>query len=89
MRPTQWRRSTHVVIGVAVVLLVAAAVVAAARARRGWAVHQRRRRRSRRTRAGDRRARDHARLPTPRDKPTPDGLAATLAPLSPTRTSAR
>ncbi|MGZ6779109.1 MAG: D-alanyl-D-alanine carboxypeptidase, partial [Mycobacterium sp.] len=30
MRPTQWRRSTHVVIGVAVVLLVAAVVVAAA-----------------------------------------------------------
>ncbi len=30
MRPTTWRRSTHVVIGVAVVLVVAAVVVAAA-----------------------------------------------------------
>ncbi len=30
MRPTQWRRTTHVVIGVAVVLLVAAVVVVAA-----------------------------------------------------------
>jgi serine-type D-Ala-D-Ala carboxypeptidase/endopeptidase (penicillin-binding protein 4) len=30
MRPTQWRRSTHVVIGVAVLLLVAAVVAAAA-----------------------------------------------------------
>ncbi|MGH3677816.1 MAG: D-alanyl-D-alanine carboxypeptidase/D-alanyl-D-alanine endopeptidase [Mycobacterium sp.] len=30
MRPTQWRRSTHVVIGVAVLLLVAALVAAAA-----------------------------------------------------------
>ncbi len=30
MRPTQWRRSTHVVIGVAVVLLVTAVVVVAA-----------------------------------------------------------
>jgi D-alanyl-D-alanine carboxypeptidase/D-alanyl-D-alanine-endopeptidase (penicillin-binding protein 4) len=35
MRPTQWRRSTHVVIGVAVVLLVAAVVVAAALLRGG------------------------------------------------------
>ena len=30
MRPTQWRRSTHAVIGVAVLLLVAAVVAAAA-----------------------------------------------------------
>ena len=30
MRPTQWRRSTHVVVGVAVLLLVAAVVAAAA-----------------------------------------------------------
>src|SRR5689334_11071727 len=30
MRPTQWRRSTHVVIGVAVLLLVAAVVAVAA-----------------------------------------------------------
>src|SRR6201991_599981 len=30
MRPTQWRRSTHVVIGVAVLLVVAAVVAAAA-----------------------------------------------------------
>ena len=30
MRPTTWRRSTHIVIGVAVVLVVAAVVVAAA-----------------------------------------------------------
>ena len=27
MRPTQWRRSTHVVVGVAVLLLVAAVIV--------------------------------------------------------------
>ncbi len=76
MRPTQWRRSTHLVIGVAVVLVVAAVVVAAALLRGGQPSV----------------ASAIAPAPAPAtadpgikpvsdsaDKPTPDKLAATLA----------
>jgi serine-type D-Ala-D-Ala carboxypeptidase/endopeptidase (penicillin-binding protein 4) len=79
MRPTQWRRSTHVVVGVAVLLLVAAVVAAAAVLRNG-----------------DSTSDAQAVKPAPAaataapgivpvadsaTKPTPDRLAATLAPL--------
>ncbi len=79
MRPTRWRRSTHVVIGLAVLLLVAAVVAAAAVFGTGNS-----------TRDAD------AVKPAPpaaiaqpgivpvadsAAKPTPDRLAATLAPL--------
>ena len=76
MRPTQWRRSTHAVIGVAVLLLVAAVVAAAAVLTNG---------RPRDTNAipaapalamanpGIKPVADSA------QKPTPDKLAATLA----------
>ena len=76
MRPTQWRRSTHVVIGVAVVLLVAAVVLAAALLQGGQ--------------SSDAVALPAAPAPATADpgikpvsdsadKPTPDKLAATLA----------
>ncbi|WP_102141706.1 D-alanyl-D-alanine carboxypeptidase/D-alanyl-D-alanine endopeptidase [Mycobacterium hubeiense] len=77
MRPTRWRRSTHVLIGVAVLLLVAALVAVAAVITTGHSTS------------------DAAVKPVPppataepgivpvadsADKPTPEGLAATLAP---------
>jgi serine-type D-Ala-D-Ala carboxypeptidase/endopeptidase (penicillin-binding protein 4) len=79
MRPTQWRRSTHVVIGVAVLLVVAAVVAAAAVLS-----------------TSDSTTDAQAVTPAPAaatakpgvvpvadsaTKPTPDRLAATLAPL--------
>ncbi|MDT5245819.1 MAG: hypothetical protein QOD36_3195, partial [Mycobacterium sp.] len=79
MRPTRWRRSTHVVIGVAVLLLVAAVVGVAAVLT-----------------SGNSTSGAEPIKPTPpaataqpgivpvsdsADKPTPDRLAATLAPL--------
>src|SRR6267142_1259642 len=79
MRPTRWRRSTHVVVGVAVLLLVAAVVGAAAVLTRGNSTSD-----------------AEPIKPTPpaatakpgivpgadsADKPTPDRLTATLAPL--------
>ena len=79
MRPTRWRRSTHVVIGVAVLLLVAAVVGAAAVLTTGNSTSD-----------------AEAIKPAPpaataepgivpvadsATKPTPDRLAATLAPL--------
>ncbi len=75
MRPTTWRRSTHIVIGVAVVLVVAAVVVAAALLRGN---------------SSDVDAIPAAPAPAAADpgikpvsdsadKPTPDKLAATLA----------
>jgi D-alanyl-D-alanine carboxypeptidase/D-alanyl-D-alanine-endopeptidase (penicillin-binding protein 4) len=79
MRPTRWRQSTHVVIGVAVLLLVAAAVGVAAVLTTGNSTSD-----------------AEPIKPTPpsasakpgivpvadsADKPTPDRLAATLAPL--------
>ena len=75
MRPTQWRRSTHVVIGVAVLLLVAAVVAVAAVLTTGGS-HQRRRRPSSRRRP--RRPPSPAIVPVADSatKPTPDRLAA-------------
>ena len=79
MRPTRWRRSTHVVIGVAVLLLVAAVVGVAAVLTTGNSTSD-----------------AEPIKPTPpaatakpgivpvadsADKPTPDRLTATLAPL--------
>jgi serine-type D-Ala-D-Ala carboxypeptidase/endopeptidase (penicillin-binding protein 4) len=80
MRPTRWRRSTHVVIGVAVLLLVAAIVGMAAVLTTGHSTSD-----------------AQAVTPAPpaatakpgivpvadsAEKPTPDRLAATLAPLA-------
>jgi serine-type D-Ala-D-Ala carboxypeptidase/endopeptidase (penicillin-binding protein 4) len=79
MRPTQWRRSTHVVIGVAVLLLVAAVVALAAVLAKGKSTSD---------------AKPVKPLPAAATakpgivpladsatKPTPDRLAATLAPF--------
>jgi serine-type D-Ala-D-Ala carboxypeptidase/endopeptidase (penicillin-binding protein 4) len=79
MRPTQWRRSTHVVIGVAVLLLVAAVVAAAAVLSTSNTTSD----------AEPIRPAPPAATAAPgivavaasADKPTPDRLAATLAPL--------
>jgi serine-type D-Ala-D-Ala carboxypeptidase/endopeptidase (penicillin-binding protein 4) len=79
MRPTRWRRSTHVVVGVAVLLLVAAVVGMAAVLTTGNSTSDA----------------EPIKPPPPAatakpgivpvadsaDKPTPDRLAATLAPL--------
>ena len=78
MRPTRWRRSTDVVVGVAVLLLVAARVGG----RRGD-----RRRALQRARPSTRSARgDRAAGIVPvadsAPKPTPDRLAGTLAPVA-------
>ena len=77
MRPTKWRRSTHVVIGVAVVLLVAAVVVAAALLTGGHV--ERRRRDPAGPRSCHRRPGDQAGVGLGATSPTPDKLAATLA----------
>lgn len=79
MRPTQWRRSTHVVIGVAVLLLVAAVVAAAAVLGTGDSTSG----------AEPIRPAPPAATAAPgivpvadsATKPTPDQLAATLAPF--------
>jgi D-alanyl-D-alanine carboxypeptidase/D-alanyl-D-alanine-endopeptidase (penicillin-binding protein 4) len=79
MRPTQWRRSTHVVIGVAVLLLVAAVVAAAAVLGTGNTTSD----------AEPIRPAPPAATAAPgivpvaatATKPTPDRLAATLAPF--------
>jgi serine-type D-Ala-D-Ala carboxypeptidase/endopeptidase (penicillin-binding protein 4) len=79
MRPTQWRRSTHVVIGVVVVFLVAAVVAAAAVLGTGDSTSN----------AEPIRPAPPAATAAPgivpvaatATKPTPDRLAATLAPF--------
>src|ERR1700694_1334352 len=79
MRPTQWRRSTHVVIGVGVLLVVAAVVAAAAVLTKGNSTSD----------AKAAKPAPPAPTATPAivpvadsaTKPTPDRLAATLAPL--------
>jgi D-alanyl-D-alanine carboxypeptidase/D-alanyl-D-alanine-endopeptidase (penicillin-binding protein 4) len=79
MRPTRWRRSTHVVIGVAVLLLVAAIVGVAAVLTTGNSTSD----------AAAVQPAPPAATAKPgivpvadsADKPTPDRLAATLAPL--------
>jgi D-alanyl-D-alanine carboxypeptidase/D-alanyl-D-alanine-endopeptidase (penicillin-binding protein 4) len=79
MRPTRWRRSTHVVIGVAVLLLVTAVVGVAAVVNTGNSTSD----------AAAVKPAPPAATAKPgivpvadsADKPTPDRLAATLAPL--------
>jgi serine-type D-Ala-D-Ala carboxypeptidase/endopeptidase (penicillin-binding protein 4) len=80
MRPTKWRRSTHVLIGVAVLLVVAGVVAAAAFVRSGEP-----------STSTAEAIEPQPPLVTPQPgitaladsapKPTPDGLAATLAPF--------
>jgi len=79
MRPTQWRRSTHVVVGVAVVLLVAAVVAAAAVLGNGNSTSD-----AQAVKPAPAAATASPGIVPVADsatKPTPDRLAATLAPL--------
>src|SRR6476661_58964 len=78
MRPTQWRRSTHVVVGVAVLLLVAAVVAAAALLGNDSTSD------AQAVKAAPAAATAAPGIVPVADsatKPTPDRLAATLAPL--------
>lgn len=79
MRPTRWRRSTHVVIGVSVLVLVAVVVAAAALLTGGRTT-------SEASAVGPAPAPVTANpgvvpVPDAASEPTPEGLAATLAPL--------
>src|SRR6476646_5237150 len=79
MRPTQWRRSTHVVIGVAVLLLIAAVVAVAAVFGGGDSTSD-----AQAVKAAPAAATAAPGIVPVADsatKPTPDRLAATLAPL--------
>ena len=79
MRPTQWRRSTHVVIGVAVLLLVAAVVGVAAVVTTGHSTSD-----AQAVKPAPAAATAQPGILPVADsatKPTPDRLAATLAPL--------
>ena len=79
MRPTQWRRSTHVVVGVAVLLLVAAVVAAAAVLGNGNSTSD-----AQAVKPAPAAATASPGIVPVADsatKPTPDRLAATLAPL--------
>jgi serine-type D-Ala-D-Ala carboxypeptidase/endopeptidase (penicillin-binding protein 4) len=79
MRPTQWRRSTHVVIGVGVLLVVAAVVAAAAVLTKGNPTSDAKGAKP----APPAATANPAIVPVADSatKPTPDRLAATLAPL--------
>jgi D-alanyl-D-alanine carboxypeptidase/D-alanyl-D-alanine-endopeptidase (penicillin-binding protein 4) len=79
MRPTQWRRSTHVVIGVGVLLVVAAVVAAAAVLTKGNSTSDAKAAKP----APPAATANPAIVPVADSatKPTPDRLAATLAPL--------
>jgi D-alanyl-D-alanine carboxypeptidase/D-alanyl-D-alanine-endopeptidase (penicillin-binding protein 4) len=79
MRPTQWRRSTHVVIGVAVLLLVAAVVAVAAVLGTGNSTSDAQAVRP--APAAATAAPGIVPVADSATKPTPDRLAATLAPL--------
>ena len=79
MRPTQWRRSTHVVIGVAVLLLVAAVVAVAAVIGTGNSASDAQAVKP--APAAATAAPGIVRVADSATKPTPDRLAATLAPL--------
>jgi serine-type D-Ala-D-Ala carboxypeptidase/endopeptidase (penicillin-binding protein 4) len=79
MRPTQWRRSTHVVIGVAVLLLVAAVVAVAAVISTGNSTGDAKAVKS--APAAATAAPGIVPVADTATKPTPDRLAATLAPL--------
>ena len=79
MRPTQWRRSTHVVIGVAVLLLVAAVVGVAGVLTTGHSTRD-----AQAGKPAPAAATAHPGILPVVDsatRPTPDRLAATLAPL--------
>jgi serine-type D-Ala-D-Ala carboxypeptidase/endopeptidase (penicillin-binding protein 4) len=79
MRPTQWRRSTHVVIGVAVLLLVAAVVALAAVLAKGKSTSD-----AKPVKPPPAAATAKPGIVPLADsatKPTPDRLAATLAPF--------
>ena len=81
MRPTRWRRSTHVLVGVAVLLLVAGVVAVAALSTSGGPPTSERQGRDAAARARHGRPRRHparrTRLPSRR----PTGSTATLAPV--------
>src|SRR6202040_938741 len=79
MRPTQWRRSTHVVIGVGVLLVVAAVVAAAAVLTKGNSTSDAKAAKP----APPAATANPAIVPVADSatKPTPDRLAATLAPF--------
>ena len=79
MRPTQWRRSTHVVIGVVVLLLVAAVVAVAAVLSTGNSTSDAQAVRS--APAAATAAPGVIPVADSATKPTPDRLAAMLAPL--------
>lgn len=79
MRPTQWRRSTHVVIGVAVLLLVAAVVTVAAVFGGGNSTSDAQAVKA--VPAAATAAPGIVPVSDSATKPTPDRLAATLAPL--------
>ena len=79
MRPTQWRRSTHVVVGVAVLLLVAAVVAAAAVLGNGNSTSDAQAVKP--APAAATAAPGIVPVADSATKPTPDRLAATLAPL--------
>jgi D-alanyl-D-alanine carboxypeptidase/D-alanyl-D-alanine-endopeptidase (penicillin-binding protein 4) len=79
MRPTQWRRSTHVVIGVAVLLLVAAVVAVAAVISTGHSTSDAQAVKP--APAAATAAPGIVPVADTATKPTPDRLAATLAPL--------
>ncbi len=79
MRPTQWRRSTHVVIGVAVLLLVAAIVVVAAARTTGNSTSDAQAVKPAPVAATA--APGIVPVADSATKPTPDRLAVTLAPL--------
>ena len=79
MRPTQWRRSTHVVVGVAVLLLVAAVVGVAAVITTGNSTSDAQAVKP--APAAATAAPGIVPVADSATKPTPDRLAATLAPL--------
>src|SRR3954470_21568666 len=79
MRPTQWRRSTHVVVGVAVLLLVGAVVAVAAVLGSGNSTSDAQAVKA--VPAAATAAPGIVPLPDSATKPTPDRLAAMLAPL--------
>jgi serine-type D-Ala-D-Ala carboxypeptidase/endopeptidase (penicillin-binding protein 4) len=79
MRPTQWRRSTHVVVGVAVLLLVAAVVAVAAVLTTGNSTSDAQAVKP--APAAATAAPGIVPVADSATKPTPDRLAATLAPL--------
>jgi D-alanyl-D-alanine carboxypeptidase/D-alanyl-D-alanine-endopeptidase (penicillin-binding protein 4) len=79
MRPTQWRRSTHVVIGVAVLLVVAAVVAVAAVIGTGNSASDAQAVKP--APAAATAAPGIVPVADSATKPTPDRLAATLAPL--------